>query len=64
MSERNRNDSPYERCVLCGKTTKVKRNTPVRYRTNYIYGVGEICAECAENLKEYDYDRNMLRNID
>ena len=55
--------SDYERCVLCGNLTNVKKNTPLEYRPHYVIGAGEICEECAEQLKEND-DPNELRMVE
>lgn len=37
---------PNEICILCGKETTVDINTHVDYRTGYIEGAGQLCAEC------------------
>jgi hypothetical protein len=37
---------PKETCILCGKETTVDINTHVDYRTGYIEGAGQLCAEC------------------
>lgn len=36
----------YERCVLCGKETNVKKNEEIEHRDFYIYGVGQLCSAC------------------
>ena len=35
-----------ERCVLCGKTTEVRKDTPVELRDDYIEGAGQLCHNC------------------
>ena len=49
---------PNEICILCGKETTVDINTHVDYRTGYIEGAGQLCAECylkvlTENTSQY-----------
>lgn len=58
-----REDTPYEICVLCGNLTNVKEVHARRIQKNYIYGVGQICEDCAEKLKEND-DPNELKVVD
>lgn len=41
-----KNDSPYERCILCGKSTKILKVTPIEDRQFYIYGSGQMCQSC------------------
>lgn len=47
----------FENCVVCGKETYIRRDTPIDLRNNYIIGVGQLCEECAIKLKEDLGDR-------
>ena len=42
----------YERCVICGKLTRVPISMPIEWRENYEIGMGQICAECARRERE------------
>ncbi len=42
--------SPYERCVLCGAETDIRRDTPVSLRSGYIEGGGQLCRSCWQRL--------------
>ncbi len=47
----------FEKCILCGKTTNVFSNVPIECRKNYILGCGQLCDQCASNIKiEYGED--------
>ena len=53
-----------ERCVICGKETYIRRDTPIDLRNNYIVGVGQLCGECVIKLKEDLGDqRGYVRQI-
>ena len=39
-------DSPFERCVMCGKLTTVRKDTHLDFRDNYEIGLGQMCYEC------------------
>lgn len=44
---REENDeSPFERCVICGKLTTVRKETHIDFRDNYEIGFGQMCYEC------------------
>lgn len=36
----------FERCTLCGVTTKIKKDTPIDRRPYYIEGGGQLCRKC------------------
>ncbi len=36
----------YEVCVLCGRKTQVRYETPIDKRQHYIEGGGQLCTEC------------------
>ncbi len=36
----------YEVCVLCGRRTQVRFDTPIDERQHYIGGGGQLCTEC------------------
>lgn len=42
----------YERCVLCGIQTTVRKDMHIEFRENYVYGAGQLCWECWK--KVYD----------
>jgi hypothetical protein len=64
MTEKNTTEETlYEKCVLCGSLTNVRKTLPVEYRQNYIFGAGQICDDCAEVLKEID-DPNGLKVVE
>lgn len=54
MKDIIKKNSDYEKCVLCGMVTHVKKSVSVENRRNYIYGAGQICKNCAEKMKETD----------
>ena len=39
-------DSKIERCVICGKPTEYRRDTPISKRECYVDGAGQLCREC------------------
>ena len=44
---REENDeSPFERCVICGKLTTVRKDTHIDYRDHYEICLGQMCYEC------------------
>lgn len=43
-------DSPFERCVMCGKLTTVRKDTHIDFRGNYEIGSGQVCYECHKRL--------------
>ena len=40
-------DLVFEKCVMCGKNTDVKKNMPIESRSFYIEGCGQLCEDCA-----------------
>lgn len=45
-------DSLFEKCVICGKTTTVRKDAHIDFRANYEIGVGQFCNECHKTLTE------------
>lgn len=43
-------NSVFEVCVLCGKQTDIRRDTPVDFRDAYICGCGQLCRSCYDEL--------------
>lgn len=43
-------DIPYERCVICGAMTEVPQVVPIKNRSCYVEGCGQICRKCYEML--------------
>ena len=48
----NKNEEKYERCVLCKSRTQVKQDEPIEKRYGYIEGVGQLCYNCYQKVKE------------
>ena len=40
----------FETCVLCGKLTSVRKDTPLDLRSDYLEGAGQLCYECPREL--------------
>lgn len=40
----------YERCVLCGAETGIRKDTPVSLRRGYVEGGGQLCRDCWRRL--------------
>ncbi len=60
-------DMPFERCVMCGKVTTVRKDTHIDFRDNYEIGFGQMCYECHERLtgeKTNCNNEEMKRLID
>ena len=36
----------WEQCVICGRKTKVQRDTPIGERKYYVEAAGQLCEEC------------------
>lgn len=61
------NESHFERCVICGKLTTVRKDTHIDFRDHYEIGLGQICYEChtkANNNKPVCSEDEMLRLIE
>ena len=43
--EKQANDE-VERCVICGKPTEYRIDTPIDKRECYVEGAGQLCREC------------------
>lgn len=39
-----------ERCVLCHCLTNVPKYKMIQRRSNYVYGVGQLCEKCYQEL--------------
>ena len=39
-------DDEYERCIVCGKCTEIRRDETIEKRLGYIEGCGQLCREC------------------
>ena len=39
-------DSETERCVICGKPTEYRKDTPIDKRECYVEGAGQLCRKC------------------
>ena len=39
-------DGEYERCILCGKLTDVRRDEHISLREFYAEGAGQLCTQC------------------
>lgn len=42
-----RGGKEFEVCVLCGAVTDVEYSTPIRLRSGYVVGVGQLCKNCS-----------------
>ena len=38
--------SEVEHCVICGKPTEYRTDTPINKRDCYVDGAGQLCREC------------------
>lgn len=36
----------YERCIICGELTKMRKDTPIDFRNHYVFGGGQMCHSC------------------
>lgn len=43
--------SDVEKCILCGKNTKILVGLRIQERKNYVPGCGQLCETCYEKLK-------------
>ena len=49
----------YEVCVMCGAITDIPTSMPLKMRTGYLPGAGQLCEKCAEaNIAE---ERDAMR---
>lgn len=39
-------DGKIERCVICGKPTEYRADTPIGKRERYVEGAGQLCRKC------------------
>ena len=51
LSKRNKEyfmdgEKIWEQCVLCGRKTKVQRDTPIGERKYYVEAAGQLCEDC------------------
>lgn len=50
----------YEVCVMCGAITDIPTSMPLKMRTGYLSGAGQLCQKCAEtNITE---EREAMRS--
>lgn len=42
--------SEFEKCVVCGKNTGISTDRNVHTRKHYVYGGGQLCEKCYEDL--------------
>lgn len=42
----DKNNSPYEHCIACGKELTILKTTPIDMRGNYMIGGGQLCEKC------------------
>lgn len=45
-------ETVYERCVICGKLTTVRIDTPIEFRYCYEIGSGQVCYNCHRQITE------------
>ncbi len=60
-------EPPFERCVICGKLTAVRKDTHIDFRDNYEIGFGQMCYECHKRFtgkKPICSNEEMKRLID
>ena len=36
----------FERCIMCGKLTNVRKDTHIDFRDHYVLGSGQMCYSC------------------
>lgn len=48
--ELNKEESQYEKCVMCHCFTSVKYDTEIHRRQGYIDGCGQLCEDCYNKL--------------
>ena len=41
---------PFERCIMCGKITTVRKNMHIDLREYYEVGAGQVCYECHKKI--------------
>lgn len=46
LRRKENDESPFERCVICGKMTTVRKDTHIDFRDHYEIGLGQMCYEC------------------
>ena len=53
VTRRNKfkNDIEYEICINCGGVTDIPKNMDVSCRKHYVLGMGQLCADCYEQLE-------------
>lgn len=41
-----KDDTQFDNCVICGKTTNYKTSTHIDMRNGYVEGIGQLCGIC------------------
>lgn len=49
----------FEKCVICGKTVPIRKDTPIKLRKTYLPGAGQLCEACCWKI----YGTNDLRPL-
>lgn len=42
----NKEEAEYERCIICGCITQVRRDWDISMRKYYVEGAGQLCKRC------------------
>lgn len=51
----------YDECVLCGRLTSEKKETPIEMRSDYLIGAGQLCRDSYRELKpEFEAEYQKL----
>lgn len=54
----------YDECVLCGRLTSEKKETPVEMRSDYLIGAGQLCRDCYRELKpEFEAEYQKMEEL-
>ncbi len=49
----------FENCIICGEETQILMSTPIDCRENYVYGCGQLCAKCANEIRQKENPNNL-----
>ena len=47
-----------EKCVLCGRETRVSKFMPIEFRSAYVEGVGQLCPRCFQDTFPDEKDQS------